>query len=433
MSTEEDPYSQVCTVSIKPLDGKAEGTCSGILLDTQQGLILTHASLLYPLVEECDPERLRRLVRDGSGDKRIFSGAVNIEVTLPNSDNGLENTFFTNDRTIHPVKLLSQAVQDVRPFVRCKGKLKTIFECKRLRDVLTKLMPSDSWQFVEDISAVENKTEQDNKSGNKAELCYNLLPFFILIKLQNLYPMENVLSVRDSVDNKAGDPVEICATPFGNMSPEVFLNAKSRGILSKVAGPRGVLLMTDARCVPGSEGGALFYCHKRKRLLTGIVIASLCWKNNEWVGLSLACAISEVIGSLKSHLTHDLDKIKRTEYVGGFGQGFIPRLIKHVRCVNVGHNWGSGVVIDSEKGVIMTCSHVLNDAKYSGVHVSDSESSSSEMCNIIYRTPLKSQFDIALIQQKNVTAHLSEDKQIRFGKAVEGEVVYVIGHAIFRG
>jgi hypothetical protein len=80
-----------------------------------------------------------------------------------------------------------------------------------------------------------------------------------------MYPIDNALMIRDSIDNKAGDLVEICATPFGSMSPEVFLNAKSRGILSNVAGPQGILLMTDARCVPGSEGGALFYCHKRKR------------------------------------------------------------------------------------------------------------------------------------------------------------------------
>ena len=46
--------------------------------------------------------------------------------------------------------------------------------------------------------------------------------------------------------------------------------------------------------------------------------------------------------------------------------GFIPKLIKQVRCVNVGHNWGSGVVIDSRKGLILTCSHVLHDVKFSG-------------------------------------------------------------------
>ncbi|XP_060552802.1 peroxisomal leader peptide-processing protease-like [Ruditapes philippinarum] len=433
MLSNEDPYSQVCIVSMKTLDGKTEGTASAILIDSKQGLVLTHASVLYPLIEDCDPERLGKVLNSGSGDKRIFSSSVNIEVTLPNGENGPEDSYFTNDNTIHPVKLLSNTVQDVKPFIKCKGKFKTIFECRRLTRVLNNLMPSDSWQFVEETAATENKQNQDNKTQTKAQMCYKLLSFFVLIKLQNMYPIDNVLMIRDSIDNKVGDLVEICATPFGSMSPEVFLNAKSRGILSNVAGPQGILLLTDARCVPGSEGGALFYCHKRKRLLAGIMIASLCWKNNEWVGLSLACAISEVLGCLKTHLTHNIDSVKQTDYVGGFDSGFIPELLQKVRCVNVGHNWGSGVVIDSMKGLILTCSHVLNDVKFSGVSVNDSESSPAQMCNVIYRTPLKSHFDIALIQQKTCTTTGDEEYPIKFGRAVEGEVMYVIGHAIFRG
>ena len=36
------------------------------------------------------------------------------------------------------------------------------------------------------------------------------------------------------------------------------------------------------------------------------MVASLCWKNNEWVGLSMACAISELIGSLNELLLPNL-------------------------------------------------------------------------------------------------------------------------------
>lgn len=430
----EDPYNHVCTVSIKLPDGKAtvEGTASGILIDTRQGLILTHASVLYPLLDQCHTDRLSKLLREGSANRRIFTGQADIEVVLPNPDDGLQDTYLTSAKTIHPIKLLSNTVQDARPYVKYQGKLKTIFECKRLGDTLRTLMPGESWQFNEDVVNADTKSEQ-NELNSKTKMCYNLLPYFVLIKIQNLYLPNNALTIRDSVDNTSGDLVEICATPFGSMSPDVFLNARSRGILSKVVGPRGILLMTDARCVPGSEGGALFYCHKRKRLLTGIVIASLCWKNNEWVGLSLACAISEVLGSLKSHLTFDLDRINRSQYVGGFDSGFISRLIKHVKCVCVGRNWGSGVVIDTKKDLILTCSHVLKGANYSGVSVNDSDSHLSNLCNIIYKTPLKSQFDIAIIQPKNISSWSCDDRELTFGRAAEGEVVYMIGHAIFRG
>lgn len=56
----------------------------------------------------------------------------------------------------------------------------------------------------------------------------------------------------------AGTRVKLVSTPFGSLSPSVFLNSLSEGIVSNVAGEEGVLIMTDARCVPGCEGGALY-------------------------------------------------------------------------------------------------------------------------------------------------------------------------------
>ena len=38
------------------------------------------------------------------------------------------------------------------------------------------------------------------------------------------------------------------------------------------------------------------------RWLTGLVIASLSWKNEEWVGFCVACDIGAVIQSLPPHL-----------------------------------------------------------------------------------------------------------------------------------
>ena len=54
------------------------------------------------------------------------------------------------------------------------------------------------------------------------------------------------------------------------------------------------------------------------------------------------------------------------------------------------------------------------------MYVNDSESSSGQMCDVIYRTPLQSQFDIAIIQQNTRITNSSENDDIKFGKAVEG-------------
>lgn len=57
---------------------------------------------------------------------------------------------------------------------------------------------------------------------------------------------------------KVGDQLCIMATPFGSLSPNVFINSISKGIVTNLAGENDVLLLTDARCVPGCEGGAIY-------------------------------------------------------------------------------------------------------------------------------------------------------------------------------
>lgn len=421
-------YDRVCAVSIKT--GDAEGTCSGILIDSKRGLLLTHASLIYPLIDKVGKGKLGRLIRDGNGDQRLFSDPVKIYVYLPYGREDTDEDVLSNSQQVHLVNSLSTRTQEQKPFVTLEGKLKMFFVCEKLRNTLLDQMPSETWQFVEDLNSTHNNIEQKLKlDKQKEEICYRLLPFFIIIKLLEPYPTSSVLSIRDSVDNKPGNAVEICATPFGVMSPEVFLNAKSHGIISKLAGPRGVLLMTDARCIPGCEGGALFYCHKGKRWLTGIMIASLCWKNNEWIGLSLACAISEVMGSLRSRAVLDFDTLPREEFSSGYEPSFITHLTAMVPCVNVGHNWGSGVFLDETRGLVLTCSHVLNPASKNRERIDVDD----QPYDIVYRTPQKSQFDLAIIRSGRAPGSTFSSRNVSFAKAVEGEVVYIVGHAVWRG
>ena len=139
-----------------------------------------------------------------------------------------------------------------------------------MRQTLERLTPKDSWQFIDDPFANTNESKEKKKSPPNEELYAYLLPCFVLIKLSNVSEFEknsfnDHFSIRNSTENSQGDLVEICSTPFGLLSPEVFLNSQSRGIISNTAGPQQVLIMTDARCVPGCEGGGLFYCDGQTR------------------------------------------------------------------------------------------------------------------------------------------------------------------------
>ena len=89
----------------------------------------------------------------------------------------------------------------------------------------------------------------------------------------------------------------------------MFLNSISNGVLSNVAGAQQDLLLTDARCIPGTEGGAIYaQSWQHDSLPIGIVVAPLCWKANEWIGLSLGCRLSSVLHSLESVFNLTLDR-----------------------------------------------------------------------------------------------------------------------------
>eukprot|EP00931_Biecheleriopsis_adriatica_P050971 TRINITY_DN29530_c0_g1_i1.p1 TRINITY_DN29530_c0_g1~~TRINITY_DN29530_c0_g1_i1.p1 ORF type:complete len:630 (-),score=114.48 TRINITY_DN29530_c0_g1_i1:35-1924(-) len=53
-----------------------------------------------------------------------------------------------------------------------------------------------------------------------------------------------------------GSAVRLLASPFGLLKPSVFLGAEVCGTISAVADDRSLLLL-DARCLPGSEGGVV--------------------------------------------------------------------------------------------------------------------------------------------------------------------------------
>ena len=36
-----------------------------------------------------------------------------------------------------------------------------------------------------------------------------------------------------------------------------------------------------------------------RQVLADIIVAPLCWKNNEWVGLTVGCSMSEILDSLQ--------------------------------------------------------------------------------------------------------------------------------------
>ena len=55
------------------------------------------------------------------------------------------------------------------------------------------------------------------------------------------------------------------------------MNSISEGIVSKMSGANNELILTDARCLPGSEGGAVIMRRKKgRKYITFIIIHIIC-------------------------------------------------------------------------------------------------------------------------------------------------------------
>ena len=84
------------------------------------------------------------------------------------------------------------------------------------------------------------------------------------------------------------------------------MSSLSRGIVSNLAGEENAVILTDARCLPGTEGGGLFLprINRSGVDLVGVIVSPLCWKANEWIGLTLVCS-AQVGGWIEVHSRHD--------------------------------------------------------------------------------------------------------------------------------
>eukprot|EP01051_Picozoa_sp_SAG22_P006483 SAG22_NODE_425_length_10628_cov_3.420458_5_plen_315_part_00 len=94
-----------------------------------------------------------------------------------------------------------------------------------------------------------------------------------------------------------GEPVGVLASPFGALSPSIFLNSVSTGVVSNFVlldaekpgeEPEVALVLTDARCLPCSEGAPVI---DEAGALIGLVLPELQQRNGQVVGYSLVAPI----------------------------------------------------------------------------------------------------------------------------------------------
>ena len=179
-----------------------------------------------------------------------------------------------------------------------------------------------------------------------------------------------------------GDELLVVSSPFGLVSPAVFRNSVSKGIISNIIRPEGSLLLTDARCLPGSEGGSVWELpaaadagrHGGSEaavslppVLLGIVAPPLRRADGTTVELNLVIATDTFAAHLERCIPGRLPvcpprsphNLYAGELLGNSAVAFgLHAARPSVAMIRVGSSWGTAIVV-SDAGHMITCAHVV--------------------------------------------------------------------------
>ena len=459
-------------------------SCCGIVLDSENGIVLTVASLFTDLLPKIETQpsfskHWRVLFQDDFGTPRTSrKGEIAVEVVL---------------RRYNQEK-----------FQTLQGFLVLFWRDVGLQKIAERIFPSSEWKF-ESLNPVSSELKQPHLTEGNAQQKQNevfahqsALCDFVLIYVKDL---EKHLSCEPLVIRpnyarpKRGDPVFVVGTPFGCECPVVFYNSVSKGIVSNLAGANNEVIITDARCIPGSEGCTMYLSSSQSSSSVenskrpyGIILAPFCWRNGEWIGITVACSLDYLLDNLGKRLATKFAVMPKK--LAGLSRDFIPqenmccdvgemekkdmisstlwssagslntRDIIHAALdgvvrVQCGSTWGSGIVLDADEGLIATCSHVIsgyqshNRDENNNTQHSSSTTPSLVSCmsssgiyhnaQILYATKEGFPLDFAVLRiqpstllrsfKSRTMAGIPQSSSIPLYK--KGEGVYVIGFPLF--
>ncbi|XP_057703748.1 peroxisomal leader peptide-processing protease [Corythoichthys intestinalis] len=224
------------------------------------------------------------------------------------------------------------------------------------------------------------------------------LSWFAVLKVG--VPNPGTVSWCSSLSLQKGSPVVACGSPFGSLCLDLFNGTVSRGIISNLAGEDNAVILTDARCLPGTEGGGLFAMEDNCLHLIGVIVSPFGWKANEWIGLTLVCSIHSILGSIAKfgEIQDPLRDVwlNPTEVnmtrKSNLGQYPI------VCLVDSGQRWGSGVLVTSE--LILTCRHVVDGKSTVGLKFHHRDRVLDIVGDVLFSTKASSPYDVAVVRSR---------------------------------
>ncbi|KAM4607040.1 peroxisomal leader peptide-processing protease [Polymixia lowei] len=385
-------------------------SCSGVILNYQTGTVICNALPFSRFIN--DKESI-------SADHKFllpqgFGETFNINISLPEQRDLDTNQCASKASTVYKSNSLQQR--------KATAKLLMLVNCLEFKRAFEKIFQkADKWQF--------HDGEEDEELIRDSQF----LSWFAVIHADFADSAQNSGTIpwaKTSTLQK-GCTVVACGSPFGSLCLDLFINTLSTGIISNLAGEDNAVILTDARCLPGTEGGGLFLPKANRVYLVGMIVSPLCWKGNEWIGLTLVCSLQLILrnimccmniqdpqreiflhqGTTGLHLSNSAPACEADEY-------------PTVCLIDSGQFWGSGVAVTSR--LALTCRHVVNGKSFVTLRFYHRDRFHDVVGDVLFSTQATSPYDLALVKLRDSAPEFVVP---RLAKSFQpGEDVVVVGY-----
>lgn len=409
-------------------------SCSGVILDGNSGIVLCQGAVFFPFLKKTEnhlasPDCTVLFANDLPSDLLIqVESAIQPQI----------NTKYGSH--VHNGVLEQRSALGLVPMSKSKGgriqlqaQLLMLLPCPDFQKAFSNLFKKEEgWDF---------SSEEEKKEYGEFQKDLAYLHWFAILKLHNPLPNAPKMGVMDSSKLVKGSTVYACGSPFGSFYTDIFLNTITKGVLSNTAGDRNVVLLTDARCLPGSEGGGIFLLEEDVLHLIGIIVAPLCWKMNEWVGLTVACSLSLILDNISKVLDRTgitfKSELRTLQLVDPYisktvGPGSVEQLMASVVIVDSGPAWGSGVLLNPT--LVLTCRHVIRNSVKVSVKIYNPKNTPGHQTykryqvikgRVLFATQTFSPYDIAVVELEESIPGIPEP--VLASGYCTGEDVCVVG------
>uniref|UniRef100_A0A8C6UUD6 Peroxisomal leader peptide-processing protease n=1 Tax=Neogobius melanostomus TaxID=47308 RepID=A0A8C6UUD6_9GOBI len=375
-----------CLVTLsKAFSSKKSVSCSGVIVHPQSGTIIC-AGLPFSRFT-ANKKSLNTNGRVMSAHR--FSKKLRIRVTFsPQLDMNKCAHVNTADGNNSSLDLIPQS--------ETTADLLMLVNCVEFRQAFQAVFPeAHQWRFYGD----EDEEEELFKDAQ-------FLSWFAVLKAKGLPSLnDSLIPWQDSASLLKGCPVVACGTPFGSLCLDLFTSTLSRGIISNLTGQGNAIILTDARCLPGTEGGGLFALESREKVrLIGLVVSPFGWKANEWIGLSLVCSIHLIFRHVIQCARPEnplQDIVLREKNISMSTTVEGSSLVQHptVCLVDSGQFWGSGVLVTPQ--LALTCRHVVNGKATVMLKFHKKDRFADVRGDVLFSTQESSPYDLAVVKMRD--------------------------------